>query len=934
MGSYMCLLISMRLLFFLSIFHYLNSCSSLSTQPVCKDFESSALLQFKQSFKINVSASSDPSAYPKISSWNSGERNDCCSWDGVLCDRGTGYVIGLDLSSSQLYGSFNSSSSLFHLVYLQKLNLADNDFNYSQIPPSIRYLSNLTYLNLSMSAFSGQIPPEIFELSNLVSLDLSFNPLKLQKPGLKSVVENFTSLKHLYLSRVNLSSPVPHILANLSSLKSLGLRDCELYGEFPMEIFKLRNLQFLSVRDNENLIGYLPEFHSSNPLRKLRLANTGFSGKLPDSIGNLKSLIELDIHTCHFSGLVPTSLGNLTNLIVLYLAFNKFSGQIPFSLANLTQLSHLLLSPNSFSAQTLPWLGKQTKLTGLGLGKANLYGDIPSSLKNLTQLTGLSLVRNQLTGQIPPWLGNLTQLTVLDLGFNEFHGSIPQSICRLANLEYLRVTGNNLSGRVDLDLFLKLKNLTALQLSGIHLSFPVKSTFNASTSKLELLGLNECNLTEFPTFLRSQQELNILSLTKNKIQGQIPNWLFNIGKQTLIALDLSHNFLTNFESFNHTPPIIPWDSLLHLDLSSNKLQGSLPIPPPSTAYYDVSNNKLTGEISPLYCNFSSIPRLDLSHNNLGGMLPKCLSKLSNLEVLSLQNNNFRGILPGIYMEESRLRAIDVSYNQLEGQVPRSLSNCTMLEILLLGNNRFYDIFPSWLGKLPRLRVLSLQSNGFHSSIGKPESSLDFPKLQIIDVSFNNFTVTSTPSPYFDSFENHFSYSLEMTNKGIKTLYQKIQDHLVAIDLSSNKFDGAISEVIGNLKGLHLLNISNNILTGPIPPSLGNLMELESLDLSQNGLSGEIPQQLLQLTFLAFFNASNNHLTGPIPQGQISSKGLFSRHAIPLPEFMQIDDLEGAKTAGELFGYPLMIKSKRLAYDGRGNAVAHSEEELSSALAGK
>ena len=29
----------------------------------------------------------------------------------------------------------------------------------------------------------------------------------------------------------------------------------------------------------------------------------------------------------------------------------------------------------------------------------------------------------------------------------------------------------------------------------------------------------------------------------------------------------------------------------------------------------------------------------------------------------------------------------------------------------------------------------------------------------------------------------------------------------------------------------------------------------------------------------------------------------------------------------------MIKSKRLAYDGRGNAVAHNEEELSSAVAG-
>ncbi|XP_075659873.1 receptor-like protein 54 [Castanea sativa] len=752
MGSSMCLLISMRLLFFLSIFHYLNSCSSLSTQPVCKDFESSALLQLKQSLEIDVSASFDPFAYPKISSWNSGERNDCCSWDGVLCDRGTGYVIGLDLSSSQLYGSFNSSSSLFHLVYLQKLNLADNDFSYSQIPPSIRYLSNLTYLNLSMSAFSGQIPPEIFELSNLVSLDLSFNPLKLQNPGLKSVAENFTSLKLLHLRRVNLSSPVPHILANLPSLKSLDLSSC------------------------------------------------------------------------------------------------------------------------------------------------GLYGDIPMSLKNLTQLTQFLVHNNQLTGQIPPWLGNLTQLTDIDLSDNKFHGSIPQSICRLPNLETVSLRGKYLSGRVELDLLLNKKKLTILLLSGFHLSFPINSTFNTSTPKLKILALNACNLTEFPIFLHSQQELKILSLANNKIQGQIPNWLFNMGKQTLFSLDLSHNFLTNFESFNHSPPILPWDNLLDLDLSSNKLQGSLPIPPPSIAQYNITNNKLTGEISPLFCNLSSIAILDLSHNNLGGMLPKCLSNLSDLVVLNLQSNNFRGILPGIYMEQSRLKAIDVSYNQLEGQVPRSLSNCTMLEILLLGNNRLSDIFPSWLGKLPRLRVLSLQSNGFHSAIGKPESSLDFPKLQIIDVSFNNFTGklpyehfqswtsmkvanltfdednaymvadTSTPSPY-SIFVNDFSYTLEMTNKGIKTLYQKIQDHLVAIDLSSNKFDGEILEVIGNLKGLHLLNVSNNMLTGPIPSSLENLMELESLDFSQNRLSGEIPPQLLHLTFLEFFNASNNHLTGPIPQGQ-------------------------------------------------------------------
>ncbi|PPS13320.1 hypothetical protein GOBAR_AA07316 [Gossypium barbadense] len=47
--------------------------------------------------------------------------------------------------------------------------------------------------------------------------------------------------------------------------------------------------------------------------------------------------------------------------------------------------------------------------------------------------------------------------------------------------------------------------------------------------------------------------------------------------------------------------------------------------------------------------------------------------------------------------------------------------------------------------------------------------------------------------------------------------------------------------------------------------------------------------------------------------------------------IQINNLEETKRAGELYGYPLMIKGKRLAYDGRGNAVAKSEGELSSAI---
>ena len=113
----------------------------------------------------------------------------------------------------------------------------------------------------------------------------------------------------------------------------------------------------------------------------------------------------------------------------------------------------------------------------------------------------------------------------------------------------------------------------------------------------------------------------------------------------------------------------------------------------------------------------------------------------------------------------------------------------------------------------------------------------------------------------------YLYSMTLTNKGIKTEYLKIQDFFVAIDLSSNKFEGEIPKNLVNLQALHILNLSNNILTGFIPSSLATLTNLESLDLSQNMLVGEIPPQLMELTFLSFLNVSHNNLTGPIPQGK-------------------------------------------------------------------
>ncbi|KAK8654032.1 hypothetical protein V6N13_128012 [Hibiscus sabdariffa] len=162
----------------------------------------------------------------------------------------------------------------------------------------------------------------------------------------------------------------------------------------------------------------------------------------------------------------------------------------------------------------------------------------------------------------------------------------------------------------------------------------------------------------------------------------------------------------------------------------------------------------------------------------------------------------------------------------------------MLELLNLGNNQIEDTFPSWLGRLPELKVVILRHNGFHGAIGKPKSN-EFPKLRIFDLSFNKFE-GGLPSHHFQSWiamkvvdlgklnyletsisfqapitswNLHYAYSMTMTKAGVVTEYDKIQDVLVAIDLSSNRFEGGIPQDIQILKAVQFLNLSNNLLSG-------------------------------------------------------------------------------------------------------------------------
>ncbi|PRQ56740.1 putative leucine-rich repeat-containing, plant-type, leucine-rich repeat domain, L [Rosa chinensis] len=840
--SSLCLIIvSIYILSTIVLFHLVvaNSLQSYNT-PTCHDNEIYALLQFKQSFVIDMSASDYEGAYPKISSWKS--NSSCCSWDGVECDEKTGHVIGLDLSSSCLYGSFSSNNTLFSLVHLQRLNLAYNDFIGSEVPTSIRNFPRLRYLNLSYSAFSGHVPSEVRQLSKLSSLDLSRNYAMFSNEELlRSLAQNLTGLQTLDLSSINISSTVPDTLTNLSLLTSLILDDCGLSGKLPKRIFKLQNLKVLSVSYNPAFTGYFPDDYSgSSPdLMSLKLSSTNFFINLPSLIERFPSLKELGVRSCNISeGPVPLSLGNLRDLIYLDLSYNKFNGQVPLSLGNLRDLIYLDLSFNKFN------------------------GQIPTAT-----------------------LVNLTQLTYLSLSNNYFHGSVPQSLFNLMNLQNLYLGYNNLSGTVEFQKFLNLQKLTELDLSNNNLELLAESRFlnNATTvlPKFESLGLGGCNIREFPDFLRSQEALLQLDLSGNKLQGQVPKWMRNISTQALQYINISHNFLSGFEK---TAAALPWPNLEFLDLSFNMFRELLLLPLTSFRYYNIANNNLTGQVSPMICNMTSLEYLDLSNNKLIGDLPQCGRNFSvYLEYLKLGNNSFHGNLPQSYFNGSNLRMMDISHNSFQGQLPRSLANCASLESLVLSHNNFGDTFPVWLGALPELKILKMDHNVFYGVILKHDKkNLQFPMLRILDLSYNDFsgqfpfeyifsgngTISVTHDLEYYHFYSMSSgyYSITIICKGVERYYSRVREDLILIDISSNNFEGNIPEYIGKLQGIWSLNLSNNILTGRIPSSLSNLSRLESLDLSHNKLSSEIPQQLAQLDSLSKFNVSHNNLTGPVPRG--------------------------------------------------------------------
>jgi len=120
-------------------------------------------------------------------------------------------------------------------------------------------------------------------------------------------------------------------------LTTLYLHGNSLNGSLPPS-FKMEQLVAMVVSDNM-LSGNIPKIEVDG-LKTLVMARNNFSGSIPNSLGDLASLVTLDLSSNNLTGPIPESLEKLKYMVKLNLSFNKLEGEVPMEgvFMNLSQV--------------------------------------------------------------------------------------------------------------------------------------------------------------------------------------------------------------------------------------------------------------------------------------------------------------------------------------------------------------------------------------------------------------------------------------------------------------------------------------------------------------------------------------------------------------------------------------------------------------------
>lgn len=235
-------------------------------------------------------------------------------------------------------------------------------------------------------------------------------------------------IQQIQTKNLKLRGTLPEDFNKLTELMNIGLQNNQLYGSLP-SFAGLSNLKYAYLGNNN--FSSIPSdfFNGLKSLQAISLEknplNQSNGWTLPSDLQGSAQLNNLSLSGCNLVGPLPDFLGDMSSLMLLEMAYNKLSGEIPPSYSGL-QLKILKLNNQ------------------IGSGLSGTMDVVTS----MTQLTLLWLHGNSFTGPIPPTIGACTSLKQVMLNDNKLVGVIPENLTKLPGLEVLQLQNNQLMGPI------------------------------------------------------------------------------------------------------------------------------------------------------------------------------------------------------------------------------------------------------------------------------------------------------------------------------------------------------------------------------------------------------------------------------------------------------------------------------------------------------
>ncbi|KAJ9168686.1 hypothetical protein P3X46_020182 [Hevea brasiliensis] len=389
-------------------------------------------------------------------------------------------------------------------------------------------LYNLKEINLASNSITGSIPAAFFNISKLERVNFASNKLSGNLP--LNTAHWLPNLEELDLQQNELSGPIPDSITNASKLTVLDLSYNSFFGFVPDLLGNLRSLlklnmanNFLTSKSSSTEISLFSSLTSCKRLEYLRFDGNPLNGSLPISVGNLSTSLQYFYVTdCRIKGYLPREIGNLSNLIGLILQKNELTGTAPAEIGRLQYLQDFSVAHNQLEGHIPYQICNLQRLGYLFLRENGFSGSLPSCLYNLTSIRELYLRSNKLTSTIPLALWRLTDLLKVNLSLNFLSGSIRSEIGNLKAPIYIDLSSNQLSGDIPASIG-NLKTLAILSLSGNRLQGNIPQSLGDMIG-LEFLNLSSNNLSGvIPKSLEKLLNLKVFNVSFNQLQGEIPN---------------------------------------------------------------------------------------------------------------------------------------------------------------------------------------------------------------------------------------------------------------------------------------------------------------------------------------------------------------------------------------------------------------------------